>query len=233
LPTVVHVGKPPGELHELARVDARLARLPAIDRALGEAWHAGVLNVSQAQARVSLLLAAGSERFHAAWISRVGEVTVRRLEDDVGHGLAMGALDPALLPELPKLMDPAGSAADRPANPAGVQTGARPTHADTDVWSANLPTNVARLFRACLSPVARRLETGPGAALEAVIDHAVATGGRRRRASTASSSATAGGSRCAPQSGLCKGTPSGQRPGANAFSSGRSQTDWVRGSSQR
>jgi hypothetical protein len=41
-----------------------------------------------------------------------------------------------------------------------VQTGAEATHGETDVWVANVPADVARLFRACLSSVARvrRLE---------------------------------------------------------------------------
>jgi hypothetical protein len=34
---------------------------------------------------------------------------------------------------------------------------------------------VARLFRACLCSVARRLNTGPGAALQAMFDHAIAS----------------------------------------------------------
>jgi hypothetical protein len=54
------------------------------------------------QALVPLPLAPGSEPFHAAWIARAAEVTVRRLEDDVEHALATGALDPARLPDLPE-----------------------------------------------------------------------------------------------------------------------------------
>jgi len=38
-----------------------------------------------------------------------------------------------------------------------------------------VPADLARLFRACLSSVARRLGTGPGGALEAMFDHAIAT----------------------------------------------------------
>lgn len=36
---------------------------------------------------------------------------------------------------------------------------------------ANVPADVGRLFRACLCSVTRRLNTGPGAALEAMFDH--------------------------------------------------------------
>ncbi len=46
---------------------------------------------------------------------------------------------------------------------------------ETDVWVANVPADVGRLFRACLCSVARRLKTGPGAALEATFDHCIDT----------------------------------------------------------
>jgi hypothetical protein len=120
--------------------------------ALGEAWHAGILTVSQAQALVPLVLTEGSEPFHTGWIARAGEVTVRRLEDDVEHALALGALDP---PELPEPSDLAG--------PAGVQIGAEHTRPETDVWVANVPADVARLFRACLST---RFERRAGAVVQ-------------------------------------------------------------------
>jgi hypothetical protein len=38
-----------------------------------------------------------------------------------------------------------------------------------------VPADVGRLFRACLASVARRLNTGPGGALEAMFDHCIAT----------------------------------------------------------
>jgi hypothetical protein len=62
------------------------------------------------------------------------------------------------------------------ALPEGVQIGARPmARQETDVWVANVPADVARLFRACLCSVARRLNASPGRALEAMFDHAVAS----------------------------------------------------------
>jgi hypothetical protein len=95
------------------------------------------------------MLDAGSEGFHSAWVARAADVTVRRLEEDVEHALASNAFDPALLPELPE----------------GVQIGAEHRGwLETDVWVANVPADVGRLFRACLASVARRLNTGPGGA---------------------------------------------------------------------
>jgi len=82
------------------------------------------------------------------------------LEDDVDHALESGAFDSARLPALPE----------------GVQIGARPMLAEpNDTWVANVPADVGRLFRACLCSVARRLNTGRGAALEAMFDHCLDT----------------------------------------------------------
>jgi hypothetical protein len=144
-----------------ARALLRIERACRLAPALGEAWHAGALTVSKAQALVPLVLAEGSEPFHAAWIARAEDVTVRRLEDDVECALGSGAFDPAQLPDLP--------------DPAGVQIGARPMRPEMDHWSANVPSELARLFRASLSSVARRLGTGPSGALEAMFDHAIAS----------------------------------------------------------
>jgi hypothetical protein len=57
-----------------------------------------------------------------------------------------------------------------------VQIGAQATHSEeTDHWVVNVPSDVARLVRACLCSVARRLDTSPGRALEAMFDHAMAS----------------------------------------------------------
>jgi hypothetical protein len=143
-----------------ARALLRMERACALAPALGEAWRSGRITASQSQVLVPLVLVAGSEPFHSAWVARAAEVTVRRLDDDVEHALASGAFDPALLPELPE----------------GVQIGAEHKGTETDVWVANVPADVGRLFRACLGSVARRLNTGPGAALEAMFDHCIDAG---------------------------------------------------------
>jgi hypothetical protein len=142
-----------------ARALLRLERACVLAPVLGQAWRSGRITGSQAQVLVPLMLDAGSERFQSGWIERAACVTVRRLEDDVEHALAAGAFDPTLLPELPE----------------GVQIGAEPRGPETDVWVANVPADVGRLFRACLASVARRLDTGPGAALEAMFDHCIDT----------------------------------------------------------
>jgi hypothetical protein len=149
-----------------ARALVRVERACALAPAFRAAWHAGRITGSQAQALVPLVLAPGSEPFHAAWIERAAQVTVRRLGDDVEHVLVSGRFDPALLLELPDLTD----------LPEGVQIGARPMGGgETDVWVANVPADVGRLFRACLCSVARRLNSSPGAALDAMFRHCIDT----------------------------------------------------------
>jgi hypothetical protein len=133
-----------------------------------------LLTVSKEQALVPLGRAEGSELFHAAWIARAAAVTVRRLEDDVEYALGAGSFDPSRLPALPDLAGSAGV-----GSPAGVQTGAQATRRETDVWSASVPGDVARLFRACLA-------SSRGASTRA-------QEGRSRRCSTTRS--RAGGSR--------------------------------------
>ncbi len=151
-----------------ARALLRLERACVRSIALGEAWRSGTLTVSRALALVPLVLAEGSEQFHAAWIQRAGAVTVRRLEDDVEAALGSGLLDPASLPDLP-----GGPAPE--CLPEGVQIGAEPMRGEeTDVWVANVPAEVARLFRGCLATLARRLGS-KGQALDAMFDHCLAT----------------------------------------------------------
>jgi hypothetical protein len=150
------LGMSPRKARALLRVERSCAR----SAPLAAAWRSGRISWSRAQALVPLVLAPGSEPFHAAWLAHAVGVTVRRLEDDVDHVLESGAFDPALLPALP----------------TGVQIGARPMLAElNETWVANVPADVGRLFRACLCSVQRRLDVAPGTALEAMFDHCIET----------------------------------------------------------
>ena len=151
-----------------ARALLRIERAAACSAPFAAAWRAGRLSGRQAQTLVPLVLAPGSAPFHAAWLERAQSVTVRRLEDDVDHALETGAFDPALLPALPLALPP--------ALPSGVQIGARPMGDESNsTWVANVPADVGRLFRACLCSVQRRLGAGPATALEAMLEHCLAT----------------------------------------------------------
>jgi hypothetical protein len=149
-----------------ARALLRLEHACALAPPLGVAWREGRISALQAHALLPLVLAPGSVPFHAAWIERAAEVTVRRLEDDVERALATGAFDPARLPDLPEAGPSDPEALDDPLGlPEGVQIGAQHLgRQETDVWVATVAADVARLFRTCLYSVARRLNTGPGRA---------------------------------------------------------------------
>jgi hypothetical protein len=82
--------------------------------ALRKAWRAGTLSLAQAQTLASLFALDHSQPWQAMWIVRAGEVTLRRLCDDVDAAIASGILDPAALP----------------AVPAGLQSGA--PHRDSE-----------------------------------------------------------------------------------------------------
>jgi hypothetical protein len=122
-----------------------------------------------------------------AWIERACGVTVRRLEDDVDHALAMGELDPATLPALPEDSHHEASAADA-TGPAGVQIGARPRHwRERNRVRIHGPVGVIRLLRACLCTVQRRIErraerpSSAGEAFEALLDHVLEAWSARER----------------------------------------------------
>ncbi len=152
-----------------ARALLRIERACAVAPPLAEAWHAGRISWCQAQALVALVLAPGSEPFHSFWIERAAHVTLRRLEDDVDRALARGVFDPSRLPDVPDLADLANLEL-----PEGVQIGAGPMgREETHTWVANVPADVARLFRACLHTVQRHLNASPGVALEAMFLHCI------------------------------------------------------------
>jgi hypothetical protein len=66
-----------------ARALLALERACALAPVIGDAWREGRITGSQVHTLVPIALAPGSEPWHAAWIERAAEVTVRRLEDDV------------------------------------------------------------------------------------------------------------------------------------------------------
>jgi hypothetical protein len=142
----------------MARVAARIPELRA-------AWSAGHLSWARAQAILPALIERPEEA--RRWIEHAVRVTVRQLEEDIEQAEQA-----------------------RHAEAAERQTGAQATTPREDdeacevFWLA--PRDVARLFRATLCSVRRRIEraTGripsEGEAFEAMLDHAfVVWGGDR------------------------------------------------------
>jgi len=109
------------------------------------------------------------------WVMHAQRVTVRRLGDDVERALARGDFAP------PQLA-PSAQEIDSDADPAGLQTGAiARLEKESERLFFSAAPEVARLFRAVLATVQRRLERIRGRpcrqsdALEAMLDHALAT----------------------------------------------------------
>ncbi len=161
------LGMAPRKARTLLRVQrACRASLP-----LRKAWRAGALSLAQAHTLAALFALDPSQPWQEAWVARAGEVTLRRLGDDVDAAIASGSLDPASLP----------------AVPAGLQSGAphkdaeegshRPDERDRlSIWA---PEDVARLFRAAHATVQRRIgraegrPVSPGEALDVMLHHVV------------------------------------------------------------
>jgi hypothetical protein len=147
-----------------ARALLRLERIAQLAPAFREAWRAGHLSWTQAEALAPLLVLDAARSWQAAWLARARGVSVRRLRDDVDWAIATDDFDPAALPQLP----------------VGLQTGARPTVSGAkDRLFFTAPRDVARLFRAVLATLQRHVERASGRpssqdeAFDAMLDHAL------------------------------------------------------------
>jgi hypothetical protein len=144
----------------------RLERACVVSPSLREAWRSGHLSWRQAHVLVPLLVLEGSVPWHAAWVTRAQGITVRRLEDDVERAIVSGVLDP----------DPHTGA--RPTAPAGHPT---------PYYLYGCSRDVARLFRAVLATVQRRIErrarrpASESEALCAMLDRALESWGAHRK----------------------------------------------------
>jgi hypothetical protein len=162
----------------LGMAASRARALLRIERAargcppLRKAFANGHLSWIQAYVLVPLLLEPAAARYRDEWVTHARRITVRRLGSDVERALALGEWAPP----------PLEASVSGDANPAGLQTGA---HARLEKESERLVftavPEAAQLFRAVLATVQRRLEQihgrpcRPGDALEAMLDHALAT----------------------------------------------------------
>jgi hypothetical protein len=160
----------------------RLERAGAACPELRAAFRAGALSWVQAQALIPVLRIEGSRCWHAAWVEHARRVSVRRLEADVERGLVAAAEVGAAA------LDPgAGARTETNAGDPGEnpQTGAHPKPSErTTRFFFTGPRDVARLFRAVLATVQRRIERLEGRtaseseALSAMLDHFLAVWGR-------------------------------------------------------
>jgi hypothetical protein len=140
----------------------RLERAGDLCAELRTAFRSGDLSWVQAHALVPILELEHSQPWRAAWVAHAAEISVRRLEGDVERAIATDRLDPRSLSE-------------------DVQTGAHPTvPGETIHLFFPAPADVARLFKAVLATVQRRIERKSGRmvseseALDAMLEHCFA-----------------------------------------------------------
>jgi hypothetical protein len=164
-----------------ARALLRIERVASVSLLFRKAWQAGELTWTQAEALAPLFVLEHSGPWQAAWLALARAVTVRRLRDDVDRAVSLDLLDPG--------------AHEYP--PAGLLTGAKPTESGEGIVPAEkrreaaefffrAPRDVARIFRAVLATVQRRIEraenrgSSQSEALELMFEHVFEVWGRWR-----------------------------------------------------
>jgi hypothetical protein len=162
----------------------RIERAARASPTFARAYRSGRLSALQAATLVPLVGAALSERFSAAWVERAGRFPLRRLRDDVERALLVCETD------FDAWRRTGGLPRDDVVSEAGVEAERRigaeqSAPRETCTVRAILDADVARLLRAVLCSVRRRLEraTGhlpsEGEALGAMLEHALAAWGAR------------------------------------------------------
>jgi hypothetical protein len=156
------LGMSPRKAQALLRLERACARSPE----LRAAFSSGRLSWVQADALIPVLALDHAEPWRAAWVTHAETISVRRLEEDVERALVTGDLE--------------------------LQTGAHPTVEESEeeclgsqTGTATLffpaPADVARLFKAVLATVQRRIERRNGRtaseseALDAMLEHCFET----------------------------------------------------------
>jgi hypothetical protein len=183
-----------------ARALVRLERAAVQSEAFARAYRTGTLSWVKAGVLVPLVSADPLGRFMEKWVTWAGQVTVRRLRDDVEWALALEETDSAAfrrsggLP--PEAREPDGAwdreigAPPRDSGgdllpPVEREIGAPPREATEETCSVRFigPAEVVQLFQAVLCTVRRGMERDigrlptAGEALAAMLDHALSSWG--------------------------------------------------------
>jgi hypothetical protein len=154
-----------------ARGLLRIERVAGRCEVFAAAYRSGELSWVRAQALVSVAIALLNQRqtrHVREWVSWAVQVTVRRLEDDVDAALVLRDTDPDAFARTGGVPREAWTGKER-SRPR--QTRAGPTESATIVFCA--PREVARLFRAVLCTVRRRLGGTEGEVFDAMVLHAI------------------------------------------------------------
>jgi hypothetical protein len=164
-----------------ARALLRLERAAGSCAALGRAYRNGELSWVQAQTLIPLLLSDEASRWGPAWVDWARRVSMRRLQDDVDRALVIRESDVNEWLRCGGL--PASGDRQMGAQPSAPEQTSEQTSKETSRVFFIAPRDVARLFRAVLCTVRRRVErqTGrlptEGEALEVMLEHVFAAWG--------------------------------------------------------
>jgi hypothetical protein len=159
-----------------ARALVRLERAAVASEPLARAYRTAALSWVKAEVLVPMISADPLGRFMAEWVAWAGQVTVRRLREDVEWALTLADADPEAFRRSGGL--PSGDreigAQDRDR---AKDTGRSDPAVETCTARFIGPAEVVQLFRAVLCTVRRRIEkeTGrmptEGQALGVILDH--------------------------------------------------------------
>jgi hypothetical protein len=161
-----------------ARALLRLERAGRRCNALATASRTGRLSWVQAHTLVPIAVVADAP--HQAWIEWARRVTVRRLEDDVGHALVEHETGQEKVPVPPPTKRGRGAIASPEGRPTGAGSEAARRHlGETARPFFVAPRPATRFFQGVLCSVRRRMERiagqmpTEGDAFEAMLDHAL------------------------------------------------------------
>jgi hypothetical protein len=180
-----------------ARTLVRLERAAAASEPFARAYRTGALSWVKAGILVPLVSCDPLGLFMKDWVAWAEQVTVRRLREDVEWALALeetdraafqrtGGLPPEAIGEPDReIRAPHRDAGKDTLPPDGQEIGAPEKERAEETCSARFfgPPEVVQLFRTVLCTVRRRLESEmgrlptAGQALEAMLDHALASWG--------------------------------------------------------
>ena len=172
------LGLSPRKSWMLVRLERACLRCPA----LRDAYREGRISWVQAHALVPVLMADGAAKQAAPWVTWAQRVTLRRLEDDVARALQLRDCDPDRFEETGGLPQQDLHREEKVGLQIGAtpsEPGGHPPRAETSQCMWLGPRDVARLFRATLRTVRRRLERvterlpTEGEALGAMLEHAL------------------------------------------------------------
>ena len=163
------LGMSPRKAQALLRLERACTQSPE----LRAAFSSGRLSWVQAHALIPVLALEHAEPWRAAWVAHAEAISVRRLEEDVERALVTGELDPARSARTCKRVRTPRSKIQR-MSASGARPGRPPS-------SSSAPADVARLFKAVLATVQRRIERRNGRtaseseALDAMLEHCFET----------------------------------------------------------